>query len=376
MKENFRSFHLLEVLKNFEKQALPLDIFLRFYFKEHRALGSHDRRHISEILYRWIRWKSLVDVISGPDSSLEKKIEITEQINPLLLLKNSSIPLEHRLSFPKAYLDLLIEQWGEEKTIQFCLSSNTSAPTTIRTNLQKITREALFTKLSKSHDVSLTPFSPLGIQFSRRVNFLTLDEFKEGLFEVQDEASQLASLQVKAQPKEHFLDYCAGSGGKSLAIAPQMHNKGQIYLHDIRPKALAEAKKRLQRAGIQNAQIVLPEELHKKNLYGKMDWVLVDAPCSGSGTLRRNPDMKWRFSKENLISTIALQKEIFSKALEFVKTGGHIVYTTCSVFFQENEEQVKYFIENFPVIAKNNPFSSLPSENGMDGFYSIVLQKT
>lgn len=375
MKTPFRSTHLIQALTLFEKQRLPLDVFLRFYFQENRSLGSHDRRYITETIYRLIRWKGLVDALAKGDSNWEKRLSIIEQLSPLSLLQDDNIPLKDRVSFPKPYFDLLVKQWGEEKAIKFCLASNTAAPTTIRTNVHKISREELFAKLKKHHEVSLGSHSPLAIHFAQRVNFLVLDEFKEGLFEVQDEASQLASLQVGVKPKEQFLDYCAGSGGKSLAIAPQMQGKGQMHLYDIRPKALAEAKKRLARAGIQNAQIITSEE-QKKSLKQKMDWVLVDAPCSGSGTLRRNPDMKWRFSTEELLATTQLQRKIFTEALEFVKPKGHIVYATCSVFVQENEDQVKYFTENFPVVCASTPFISFPSEKGMDGFYSIILQKT
>ena len=154
-----------------------------------------------------------------------------------------------------------------------------------------------------------------------------------------------------------------------------MQGKGQLYLHDIRPHILVEAKKRLNRAGIQNMQIIQPEDLKKKNLLGKMDWVLVDAPCSGSGTLRRNPDMKWKLDLKNLENTVSLQKEIFAKALTFVKPKGHIVYATCSIFPLENENQLEYFLKEFPVKLVGSPFKSFPSRNGMDGFYSVVLQK-
>ncbi len=123
-----------------------------------------------------------------------------------------------------------------------------------------------------------------------------MPEFKQGLFEVQDEGSQLIANLMDPTPGDQVMDYCAGSGGKTLAFAPKMQHRGQIYLHDIRPWALDEARKRLKRAGIQNAQVVLPEDPKLNKLRGKMDWVLVDAPCTGSGTFRRNPDMKWKFS--------------------------------------------------------------------------------
>lgn len=376
MYTKFRNFHLLQVLQTFEKQKLPLDVFLRIYFRNHKAIGSHDRKYITETLYTMIRWKELVDFFCLENKSWERRLEILENLIPENHLQDTKIPIHVRVSFPKTYFDFLSEQIGEEKAISFCLASNTSAPTTIRTNILKISPEHLLQRLKLSQLVSTGTFCPLAIHFQRRVNFLVLPEFKEGLFEVQDEGSQLAASLVAVKPGDHFLDYCAGSGGKSLAIAPNMQGKGQLYLHDIRSQALLEAKKRLHRAGIQNGQIVFPENLETKNLLKKMDWVLVDVPCSGSGTLRRNPDMKEKFSLEELQKTVQMQREIFTKALAFVKPKGHIVYTTCSIFPIENEQQVEYFIKNLPVTLTNKSFSSSPSLGGMDGFYSIVLQKS
>lgn len=374
MYTKFRTFHLIRLLTSFDQQKFPLDVFLRNYFRNHKAIGSHDRKYITETLYFIIRWKGLIDFLC-PDATWEKKIEFIQDFEPKNHLEDASIPLEHRVSFPKGFFEFIQSQLGV-KAVDFCLASNFPAPTTIRTNTLKTSRESLLERLKASHKVETGRESPLAIHFLKRVNFLALPEFKEGLFEVQDEASQIASLEVGVKPGQQFLDYCAGSGGKSLAIAPQMKGKGQIYLHDIRPKALEEAKKRLYRAGIQNAQIILPNEIETKNLEEKMDWVFVDAPCSGSGTLRRNPDMKWKFSFEEFEQLLSLQKEIFAKALNFVKPKGFIVYATCSVFPKENEEQVNFFIENFPVKIVKPAFSSFPKEGEKDGFYCIVLQKT
>ncbi len=375
MSSKFRKYHLTTILELFIKQNLPLDLFLKNYFKENKSIGSHDRKFLTENIYKMIRWRGLVRYLCKDDLSIENQIEILETLNPEEYLSNKTIPLHARLSFPQAYFDFLLEELGEEKTKEFCLQSNYPAPTTIRTNVLKTTRENLNDRLSKSQEVILGAHSPLAIHFAHRVNFLTLPEFKEGLFEVQDEASQLVSLEVKVKPGDHFLDYCAGSGGKSLAIAPQMKGKGQLYLHDTRTYPLGEAKKRLKRAGIQNAKVIDPLELKKQNLHGKMDWVLADVPCSGSGTLRRNPDMKWKFDLKALENTQLLQREIFAKALTFVKQNGYIVYSTCSVFPAENEKQTEFFLKNFPVKRASPSFFSFPSKGGMDGFYSVVLQK-
>jgi len=187
-----------------------------------------------------------------------------------------------------------------------------------------------------------------------------LPEFKAGFFEIQDEGSQLIANHVTASPGDHILDYCAGSGGKTLAFAPKMKNKGQIYLYDIRPYTLIEAKKRLKRAGIQNAQLLDDKKLKKRGLHSRMDWVLLDVPCSGTGTLRRNPDMKWKLTPETFTRLVEEQRKIFDSAFKFLKPNGKIVYATCSVFPEENEEQIATFIEKYGLKLLHTPFLSFP----------------
>lgn len=375
MTTKFRNTHFLSIFKAYETQHLPLDVFLKKYFQSNHSIGSHDRKYLSELAYKMLRWEGLVSFFCKEDKSWEAKLNILQTLEPEAHLQNAAIPLHHRVSFPEKYFLFLCEQIGEEKTLEFCLESNFPAPTTIRANTIKTSRDDLLQRLQKNHNVIAGLFSPLAIHFPQRVNFLVLPEFKEGLFEVQDEASQLAALQVCAKPGDHVLDYCAGSGGKTLAIAPQMQGKGQIYITDIRSHILLEAKKRLKRAGIQNVQILDPDTRKKNSLRNNMDWVLVDAPCSGSGTLRRNPGMKWKFSQEDLQNTILLQRTIFAEALAFLKPKGKIVYTTCSVFPEENERQIEYFIKTHSLKQISPAFSSFPTRGGMDGFYSAILQK-
>jgi len=223
----------------------------------------------------------------------------------------------------------------------------------------------------KGYAIEKTPRSPAGIVFKQKISFSHLEEFQQGLFEVQDEGSQLLAFLVHAEPGDHVLDFCAGSGGKTLAFAPKMEGQGQIYLHDIRPKALQEAKKRLKRAGIQNYQIASPKTLKRK-----MDWILVDAPCSGTGTIRRNPDMKWRFSPDRLSDLVEQQREIFDQALSCLKPGGTLVYGTCSLLKQENEEQAQFFLERYPHVKTGPVLCTLPSSGKMDGFYGVAFKKT
>lgn len=367
----FRKHHLLTILKETAGSPLPLDAFLRDYFRKHKAVGSKDRAEICETLYGMIRWRGLIDARCTKPVTWEKRLEAYLE-KPKA---NWNDPLHVQVSFPKTFFDMLTRSYGEEEAEKLCLASNGQAPTTVRVNTMKTTREALLKKWKVEYDVTPCSHSKYGIVFKKRINFFGLPEFKEGCFEVQDEGSQLVASCVKAAPNDHVLDYCAGSGGKTLAFAPDMNNKGQIYLYDIRPHALLEAKKRLKRAGIQNAQILDEAKLKKKGMVGRMDWILLDVPCSGSGTLRRNPDMKWKFEPEMVERLVKEQRNIFDKALKFLHPNGKIVFATCSIFPEENEQQIEYFLKNYPLQLEGEPFQSFPKVGEMDGFYCAVLSK-
>lgn len=349
----FREHHLHIILGRLRAEKAPLDVLLRHYFRSNKALGSKDRAWISETVYHYIRWKNTYDELRVPPTS------------PLPDL--SQKPLDLQLGVPKKLFLLLIASYGQEKAIEICKINQTRAPVTIRANLLKISRDELLQKLSPQFQVTPTTHSKQGINFSSKVNFATLPEFQDGLFEVQDEASQLGAGLVHPLPKQQILDFCAGAGGKSLAIAPHMKLSGQLYLHDIRPQALAEAKKRFNRAGIQNVQFNLP---YKKN---SMDWIIVDAPCTGTGTYRRNPDLKWKFDLIDLPSLLQEQKQIFAQAYQYRKPGSILIYMTCSILPEENEQQIKYFQEKYSLQVVER-FQTLPLVNGMDGFFAVSLK--
>jgi 16S rRNA (cytosine967-C5)-methyltransferase len=375
MKKPFREYHTLEIFHAFGMQAGPLDLFLRNYFRSHKAVGAKDRKEIAETVYGIIRWQELLDhIIGASPASWEQRYRRFSHFSPEDYLADESLPWHVRLSFPQAFFQFLVEQLGEERAIPFCQASNDSAPTTVRTNALKIARDALLLQWQNAFAVSACKYSPHGITFHKKINFFGLPEFKSGLFEVQDEASQLIADLVAASPGDQVLDFCAGSGGKSLAIAAKMGGKGQLYLHDVRPSVLQEAKKRLHRAGIQNAQTLLATAPHKNALKNDMDWVLVDAPCSGTGTLRRNPDMKWKFDKSILDRLIEEQRAIFREALRFMKSNGKIVYATCSILPMENEAQAAFFEKEYG-LRQINTFSSSPKKGEMDGFFGIVFTK-
>lgn len=371
MQIEFSYYHLYRILKMFENSHLPLDVFLNKYFKSHKQLGSKDRKKICNDIYPMIRLKILIDHYAEKPLSPESRHKAYQSL--CLSSLDPTLAPHLQVSFPKEYFALLEKHYGKDKALEICKISNTQAPTTIRINPTLTSREKILKSWNHLLPIHVGKSSPYALSFPKRMNFFALPEFKNGYFEIQDEGSQLIAFLVQAGPKDHVLDYCSGSGGKTLAFAHQLKGKGQIYLHDIRTHALLEAKQRLKRAQVQNAQILYPEA-KQKHLLKKMNWVIVDAPCSGSGTLRRNPGMKEHFSLKMLQDLIQKQQTIFEKALAFTKEKGFIVYATCSLFPEENENQVNHFLKKHPLVLKKM-VSWLPENGGMDGFFGAVFQK-
>lgn len=368
----FREHHLITLLEEYGQSHKPLDRCMADYFRAHKALGSKDRAYVAETAWDIIRWQGLIDAHLSAPYTWEKRLKVHETLNKE---DTSSFPDHVRLSCPKFLYDLFCESWGEAKAQEISRISNTQAPLTVRANLLKTTRTELLKTWANKYDVAPCFQSPTGIKFSKREPLTSIDEFKKGFFEIQDEGSQLVANLVDARPGEHILDFCCGSGGKTLAFAPNMNKQGQIYLHDIRPYVLDEAKLRLKRAGVQNAQFVLPNSQQLRRLKKKCDWVLVDAPCTGTGTLRRNPDIKWRLDEKALQGLVGQQRTIFEQALSYLKPGGKIVYTTCSVLKPENHGQIDHFMKAYELKLCAEPLQIFPTEGEMDGFFGAVLSK-
>ncbi|MEM8628873.1 MAG: RsmB/NOP family class I SAM-dependent RNA methyltransferase [Chlamydiota bacterium] len=362
------SRHILLVLESWEAAGGPLDRFLSHYFRKNRFIGAKNRRFLAETVFQLVRLQGLLDHGVLIPSWATRLSKFLRQDSP----SPSDLPAHVACSFPLWYYQKLREEYGD-KASALCHLCNEPAPITIRVNERLSSREALYAKWKGEHPIVKTPLSPWGITWKQRKDFFSMDEFRQGLFEVQDEGSQLIALFVDAKPREKILDYCSGSGGKSLAFAPGMEGKGQIYLHDIRRPALLQAKKRLKRAKVENAQITLPQKRAKNRLLGKMDKVLLDVPCSGSGTLRRNPEMKWRLEPENLTQLKKTQRTLFAEALPFLHKGGMLFYATCSVFAEENQRQVDFFCQQHPVevIAQKQ---LLPQKSGHDGFFMAAFR--
>ena len=372
MKIPFTDYHILAFLKSFSESRLPLDLSLNHYFRTHKSLGANDRRTIGDTVYGMIRWQSLLEIAG---TFHQDQLEFYRDFEKAGFVPPAKASPWAALGTSKFLYERLFASLGDAKGKETLLLLNEEAPMTVRANLLKTSREHLFEMWKNQYSIALTQVSKEGIQFGKREPLFSLPEFKNGLFEVQDEGSQVVAKLVKALPGQTVLDFCSGSGGKTLAFAPSMQGKGQIYLHDIRESALVEAKKRLARAGIQNAQCLNPGHSQLSRIVGKCHWVLVDVPCSGTGTLRRNPDQKWKIDAPMIERLVLQQREIFKEALEFLHPKGNLVYATCSILPEENEKQVEYFLATYPIELVEPPLSLLPQSKGMDGFFGAVFRK-
>lgn len=370
----YREFHILQLLSQYETGDAPLDLLIYRYFKAHKALGSKDRAHVSETVYACVRWKLLLDHMTN-NGTWAEKIAMMQQAIWETAKTSPHIPAQIRFSFPEYLYEKIMAFHGEQTAHELFAACNEPAPTTVRVNTLKVTRDKLFETWKDQHSVEKSTESDTAINFKKKISLFSLPEFKEGFFEVQDAGSQLLASLVDAKPGQHVLDYCSGSGGKTLAIAPRMQQQGQIYLHDIRTHILTEAKRRLKRAGVQNAQLIPAEDPKLKKLKKKMDWVLVDAPCSGTGTLRRNPDMKWKIDEEMVTRLVSQQRVIFERALSYLSPKGTIVYGTCSLLPDENQHQLDHFLKTYDLELVGEPFQSLPKPGMMDGFFAAAMRR-
>jgi 16S rRNA (cytosine967-C5)-methyltransferase len=273
------------------------------------------------------------------------------------------------------------------------------APLDLRVNALKADRDAVREELA-AHGVGATAtrFSPDGLRLVDKPGLMSWPPYREGRIEVQDEGSQLIARLVQPKRGAMVVDFCAGAGGKTLALGALMRSSGRLYAFDINAKRLAGLGPRLKRSGLSNVHPVAirsETDARVKRLSGKCDRVLVDAPCSGSGTLRRNPDLKWRFDESELARVNNVQHAVLAAAARLVKPGGRIVYATCSVLARENEEVVTAFLASNPGfqtvpaatvltsqgvridhLARFAPyFVMLPHLHGTDGFFAAVLER-
>jgi len=418
----------IDLLSQIEEERRPADRILSSYFRSRRYIGSKDKAAISEIIYAVLRNKGsylwyaeqsnlslfarslvmlyLIDNKKDLDEYFtgeEYAPEILSDIEAMYVVLASRAMQKGELENAPDYARLNLPQWllpKLKKSLaddfeQEILAMQNRADLCIRANLLKNSREDCQQQLkAEKVDTSRTLYSPWGLKILQKIALNNLSSFKEGLFEVQDQGSQLITLVSGVKPGQKVVDFCAGAGGKSLALAAQMQNKGVIHACDVHSKRLENLTKRKKRAGVHNIQLhLLSSERDKwvKRQTSKMDVVLVDAPCSGTGTWRRSPDARWNLDSENLESLVILQTNILSSASRLVKPGGRLIYATCSVLVEENEEQVEKFLKlhsEFEVgelsnlhllddlnVVDNFQLRTSIAHTGMDGFYVAVLQR-
>lgn len=357
----------------FEKKATPADKLLRTYFRDRRYIGSKDKKAISNHIYRLLRRVPRYQRVIGENARLfmlmllrdEEKMSLSE-LNLLFsggtyapseltkeevrhLKSSNDFSMSEKLALPESLYNYFTESMSQEQCDNLAQAYLTEASFDLRVNTIKSTREAVLAVLQgEGFDVTPTPYSPIGIRFDGRKSMDGHSLFKDGVVEVQDEGSQLISLACEVSSKMTVLDYCAGAGGKTLALAAEMKNKGQLFACDIHAWRLKRARERLTRADIHNVRFYEADDskfLKRHQTF--FDRVLVDAPCSGTGTWRRNPDMKFKTTPADIEELQALQRSILSKVAPLVKSNGWLIYATCSVFRRENQDQVAWFLENF-----------------------------
>ncbi len=350
----------------------PADAVLRNFFSSNRALGQRDRAFIAETVFCVLRHKRLLEhLVAQPTprklvcaaliklqgyslGQLEAFLKSGDR-DWALGLKTADIetlPPAVRLSVPDWLYERLVAETSEEEAAAFGRAMLNTAPLDLRVNTLLADREQVLRELrADGYDATPTRFSPVGIRVAGKPAINRHKLFSSGAIEVQDEGSQLLGYLVAPKRREMVVDFCAGAGGKTLLMGAMMQSQGRLYALDVSEKRLKNLAPRLKRSGLSNVhpQIIASEnDIKIKRLAGKIDRVLVDAPCSGLGTLRRNPDLKWRQSPQAIDELAIKQRAILAAAATLLKPGGRLVYATCSVLTQENRQVVEEFLGGHP----------------------------
>jgi 16S rRNA (cytosine967-C5)-methyltransferase len=406
-----------EVLREILRFMAPADVTLSRYFKDHPRLGGRERGAIAECVYAILRNKNFFTEFGGFGTGASATMRrlvllgmaeaigaeslggLTEEETAFLArikeIDRSLLPAKNRSNLPDWLYDKFVAQYGEEETLQLAAVLNTPAPLDLRVNTLKTDREKVVAELATAPILAEpTPYAPTGLRIQKKPALQNLPLFKEGAIEVQDEGSQVLAQLLGARRGEMVVDFCAGAGGKTLAIGAIMRSTGRLYAFDVSEKRLAKLKPRLARSGLSNVHPVViahERDAKVKRLAGKIDRVLVDAPCSGMGTLRRNPDVKWRQQLEGVAELTEKQASILDAASRLVKFGGRLVYATCSLLDEENDGIAAQFLASHPdfelvpmnkVLAEQriplemgDYLKMLPHKHGTDGFFAAVFER-
>ena len=396
----------------------PADSTVSAFFRQHKNLGQRERACLAETVYALLRerikfqnlaqsgsgsmhrrlamlaWRGNAAFLRGALSPAEQQwLEQVQAIDPM------SLASKMRHNMPEWLAEPLLARLGEAEFWQLATVLNEAAPLDLRVNALKLKREEAQAQLAAAGIVATpTPYSPLGLRIDGKPALNKLEIFTSGGVEVQDEGSQLLALLLAPKRGEMVVDFCAGAGGKTLALGAAMRNTGRLYAFDVSGHRLTALKPRLARSGLSNvypAQIAHERDERIKRLAGKIDRVLVDAPCSGLGTLRRNPDLKWRQSPQAVAELQAKQRAILASAARLVKPGGRLVYATCSLLEAENEVIAAEFaaahadfkpldaaealakvqVERTGELVDGGALRLWPHRHATDGFYAVAWER-
>lgn len=428
MKDGGRLAAAIEVLEEVERRHRPVQVALKEWGAAHRFAGSGDRTVIGNLVFDALRNRASLAAVMQNESpralalatytlTWEKGLDALTSV--LSEDRHAPDPLSEaeaeRLSDgtadsmePWQAADVPEWLWPKfeavfgEKAIEEGRALSERAPVDMRVNTLKSGRDKLLKKLGHT-GAQATNLSPLGMRIEAkpglgRMPHVQAEEgYRKGWFDLQDEASQLAACLADVQPGYQVLDYCAGGGGKTLALAAAMENKGQLYAYDADRLRLAPIHERLQRAGVRNIQVRDPASSDLKDLKGQMDLVFIDAPCTGTGVWRRRPDSKWKLTEKALNDRIKDQKNVIDNAKEYVKIGGRMIYATCSVLPEENGNQVDRFLTDNPgfksisalevwgdqlngkaepaYVTARGDLTLTPASTGTDGFFVAILER-
>ena len=392
-------FATVDGLLQIFNEGMYADKVVQQLLKRDKRWGSRDRGFVAETTYDIVRWKRLYAEIADVKEPFSRDdiwrmfavwatlrgIKLPDwkyfEGTPLRKIKGRFDELSKvrriKESIPDWMDELAVSELGEAVWNKEALALNEQADVILRTNTLKTTKEKLQTVL---FDLNIETESiegyPDALKLKERANVFTTDAFQNGWFEVQDASSQLVAEFLQVKPGMKVVDTCAGAGGKTLHMAALMENKGQIIAMDIYENKLKELKRRAKRAGAHNIEFrVIDSTKPIKKLYDKADCVLIDAPCSGLGVLRRNPDAKWKLQPEFIEKIKKTQQDILQQYSRMVKPGGKLAYATCSILPSENENQVKTFLESNKEFTFIKEKKVLSHKSGFDGFYMALLER-
>ena len=423
---------VVQALRSALKMEHPADAVLRHFFQAER-IGSNERALVAETLFGVLRHRLLLEYVCGnlaeaalpaPDAAQHRGKAATprrmalaywirfggynlRELEPLLKAREAEwlgkvkgvpidkLPLSIQAELPEWIIEKLRAQHSDADILALGRSMQQPAPLDLRVNTLLAGRNEVLQALqAEGFNAQATPYSPMGIRLKDKPSLNRHALFLTGKFEVQDEGSQLLGLLLAPKRNDMVVDFCAGAGGKTLMLGAMMNSQGRLYAWDVSEKRLTNLKPRLKRSGLSNVQpqLIAHENDNKvKRLAGKIDRVLVDAPCSGLGTLRRNPDLKFRQSPQSVAELNEKQTAILASAARLLKQGGRLVYATCSLLHEENQAIVQSFLAAHPdftllpagevllqqhiELAMDDYLQLAPQLHNTDGFFAAVLER-